>query len=164
MAGPQRDRTSKSEHPIAEAAIGHEPMRRPVAHVLLEAPDGPEGTRLWRELTERGYEVSWCPGPEGPPPAWCPLMSGHPCDLVEESDVVVSALGLRRTECREVLAHIGIVHPRAKVIVEASGSEMTRHATLLSRHVALRSPVAAGELAEAIEAVMSARPTPAAAT
>src|SRR5665213_35425 len=78
--------------------------------VLLEAPEGAEASVIWGLLEDSGYKVSWCPGPEGPPPSWCPLLSGHRCSLVESADVVVSALGFHDSSCRQVLKELGRLH------------------------------------------------------
>ena len=129
--------------------------RGPVAaggtRVLLEAPDGPEGAMLWRALNEHGYEVSWCPGPEGPPATWCPLMNDRPCDFVDCADVVVSALGFGSRTCREVLAKLGKVHPRARVIAEAPLPAAVQWGPVLDGYRVLITPVSERRLLDAIE-------------
>ncbi|GEM_PF-4254065 len=79
-------------------------------------------------------------------------MSGHPCDLVEGSDAVVSALGLDDAACREVLARLADLHPRTTVIVEARRSDAKKHAALVSRYTVVTSPANAEDLTTAVEA------------
>lgn len=119
--------------------------------VLIEAPDGPDGTRIWQVLRDGGYEVSWCPGPVGPPESWCPLMAGQPCDLVASADVIVSSLGFGHSTCREVLAKLRSLHPQARVVVEASPSAARKWSSLLVGYQVVRSPVTARSLLEAVE-------------
>lgn len=125
-------------------------VARPL-RVLVEVPDVPEGTVLWRELTGRGFDVSWCPGPEGPPASWCPLMGGRPCDLVDSADVVVWSLGFDSSICRDVLAKMRSLHPEARVIVEATEAEAAAWSSLLGGYVVVRPPVSAEALLDAIE-------------
>jgi len=84
--------------------------------VLLEAPEGAAAAELWRTLEEKGAHVVWCPGPEGPSPAWCPLMAGRRCSLVEAADVVVFALGCDGASCRLVRSELERLHPETPVI------------------------------------------------
>jgi hypothetical protein len=122
--------------------------------VLLEAPEGAEAGVLWGALEDSGYKVSWCPGPEGPPASWCPLLGGCRCELVESADVVVSALGFHDASCRQVLGELGRLHPEAAVIVEASPSEATRWAPLLRGHQVLPMPLASGPVVDAVDAAL----------
>jgi len=95
--------------------------------VLLEAPEGDEAAELWRILEDEGARVSWCPGPEGPPPAWCPLMAGRRCSLVESAAVVVFALGLETASCRLVRAELERLHPDTAVVTAASTFSLVHH-------------------------------------
>ncbi|HUI02400.1 MAG TPA: hypothetical protein VLZ77_02580 [Acidimicrobiales bacterium] len=121
--------------------------------MLLEAPEGAEAGRLWGILDGGGFRVSWCPGPEGPPAAWCPVMGGRRCALVEEADVVVSALGLSAGSCRQVLEGITRLHPDAGVIVEASPADAAACGALLEGCTVLPRPLPARALLEAAGAV-----------
>jgi hypothetical protein len=127
---------------------------RPV--VLLEAREGAEVGRLWGLLEAKGYAVSWCPGPTGPPAAWCPLLGGRRCGLVESAAVVVCGLGLSDPSCRLVLDEMAHLHADACVIVEASEVEVTEHADLLRGHTVLISP-SAGAVADAVDASCGSR-------
>jgi len=128
-------------------------MGRP--KVLLEAPEGVEGTALWGFLADSGYSVSWCPGPCGPPQSWCPLLSGHRCTLVESADVVVSALGFHDLSCRQVLEELGRLHPEVAVIVEIPPSEAVRWERLLEGHLVLPMPLSARALFDDVDAALS---------
>ncbi|HXQ62789.1 MAG TPA: hypothetical protein VN796_10685 [Acidimicrobiales bacterium] len=123
--------------------------------VLLEAPESVEAGVLWGLLEGSGYKVSWCPGPEGPPPSWCPLLGGHRCALVESSDVVVSALGFHHSSCRQVLAELARLHPEAAVIVETPRSEAVQWEPLLQGHLVLPVPHSERALIEDVEAALS---------
>ncbi len=123
--------------------------------VLLEAPEGAEASVIWGLLEDSGYKVSWCPGPEGPPSSWCPLLSGHRCSLVESADVVVSALGFHDSSCRQVLEELGRLHPEAAVIVETPPSEAVQWEPLLEGHLMLPLPLSARALLEDVEAALS---------
>jgi hypothetical protein len=123
--------------------------------VLLEEPEGAEASVIWGLLEDSGYKVSWCPGPEGPPPSWCPLLSGHRCSLVESADVVVSALGFHDSSCRQVLEELGRLHPEAAVIVQTPPSEAVQWEPLLEGHLMLPMPLSARALLEDVEAALS---------
>lgn len=123
--------------------------------VLLEEPEGAEASVIWGLLEDSGYKVSWCPGPEGPPPSWCPLLSGHRCSLVESADVVVSALGFHDSSCRQVLEELGRLHPEAAVIVQTPPSQAVQWEPLLEGHLMLPMPLSARALLEDVEAALS---------
>jgi len=148
------NRPENNDDSRVEGECGHRWSKtgsaRPL-QVLVEVPDVPEGTVLWRALTERGYDVSWCPGPEGPPASWCPLMGGRLCDLVDSADVVVSSLGFDSGCCRDVLANIRSLHPAARVIVEADATEAATWASLLDGYQVISRPVSTQALLNAIE-------------
>ena len=114
--------------------------------VLLEAPEGTEAGRIWGILEEGGFRVSWCPGPQGPPAAWCPVMGGRRCALIDSADVVVSALGLSDSSCRQVLEGIERLHPDASVIVAASPAEAGECSQLLHGCTVLPPPLPAQAL------------------
>jgi hypothetical protein len=130
----------------SEASASDRPKR-----VLLEVPDEAEAARLWQVLADKGYEVTWCPGPEGPPATWCPLLSDGPCDLIESADVVVSALGMSLPSCREVLAKLRSLHLEARVIVEAGTADATKWPSLLNGYQVLRHPISAEALHAAVD-------------
>jgi hypothetical protein len=137
--------------PRSEASLD----RRP--EVLVEVPDGPKACALLGLLESRDVKVTWCPGPEGPPPSWCPLQGGHRCTLVESADLVVSALGFHNAACRQVLGELGSLHPEAKVIVEVPWPAAIQWAPLIKSHKVLPKPFSERALFKAVEEAL-ARP------
>lgn len=119
--------------------------------VLLEAPEGCEAGALWGLLENAGCKVTWCPGPEGPPASFCPLLGAHRCALVESADVVVSALGFGHESCRQVLAELAQMYPEPVVIVAAPLGACLDWAPLLKGHRVVRSPISERALLEAVE-------------
>ena len=87
--------------------------------VLIEEPDIAEAFGCWCLLADNGYEVSWCPGPVGPPTRVCPLVATGHCGLVQHADVVVSSLGLHREASRMVVAALRRRHPETPLVVQA---------------------------------------------
>jgi DNA-binding response OmpR family regulator len=148
----QTDRLGTKPENDSDSSGNEHPTR-----VLLEVPDEAEAARLWQVLADRGYEVHWCPGPEGPPATWCPLLGAARCDLIESADVVVSALGLSLGSCREVLAKLRALHPEARVIVEAGPSEAARWPSLLNGYQVLQPPVSADALLAAVDLALHSR-------
>ncbi len=83
--------------PLERAVAGHGPgalsgtaLERP--RVLLEMPDAAEALACTQLLASEGYDVMWCPGPQGRPRRPCPLVGGGHCSLLDVAHVVVSAL------------------------------------------------------------------------
>jgi hypothetical protein len=121
------------------------------SRILLEMTDGAEAVAYWRLLKENGYEVEWCPGPEGPPAQRCPLVTSGRCELVERADVVVSALGLDKESCRKVVAARGRLHPETPVVTQASRSDFARWANLVEGDQPLPTPVCERALLRSLE-------------
>jgi len=125
--------------------------------VLLEAPEGADTGALWGLLADAGYRVSWCPGPSGAAPSWCPLLGGHRCALVESADVVLCALGFSDASCRQVLEGLRRLHPDTPVIVETPMSQAVRWESLLQGHPVLPMPPSSRAVIEDVEAALSRR-------
>jgi len=123
--------------------------------VLLEESDGAEAFAYWRLLSDAGYQVEWCPGPEGPLGGRCPLVSRGRCELVERADVVVSSLGIDEQPCRDVLDAIRRMHPETPVIVQASRREFTRWSDMFEGNSVLRTPVTGRALLDSVESVLT---------
>jgi hypothetical protein len=152
-SGPERAGT------VGAAPGGTAPGRAaPGPVVLLEAPEGAEAAELWRILEGGGARVSWCPGPDGPPAAWCPLMGGCRCSLVEAADVVVCALGLEQAPGRRVLQELGRLHPETAVVTEAPAPGAARWESVLEGHTVLASLLDGEALLEAVDAASGDRP------
>jgi hypothetical protein len=71
--------------------------------VLFESPDGAEAHAVWKLLRRHGYHMSWCPGPRGGFSSECALAATGHCPLVDEADVVVSALDMRDPQSEEIV-------------------------------------------------------------
>ena len=142
--------------PVSQGAAGTA-TAPPVAGrvVLLEAPEG-AAAEFWGILGDGGAQVSWCPGPEGPSPAWCPLMAGRRCSLVESADVVIFALGLETAPCRQVLAELERLHPETAVIVQASAPDAARWSPVLDGHTVLPAPLSRDTLLHEVAAAAAA--------
>ena len=125
---------------------------RPV--VLLEGPESADTGELWEALDAAGYRVTWCPGPAGPPPVWCPLLGGERCTLVESADAVVCGLGFEHQVCRQVLAGLERLHPDMPVIVPATAGGAGAGASPGTR---VTGPVAVPDVVETVAAALRLR-------
>jgi DNA-binding NtrC family response regulator len=125
--------------------------------VLIEEPDGAEAFAYWHLLTDKGYSVQWCPGPGGPTRGRCALVSTGQCQLVEEADVVVSALGIDHKSSRDVLGAIRRLHPETPVVIQASRREFSRWADLFDGESDLRIPVTGRALLDSVEGAVAHR-------
>jgi len=125
--------------------------------VLLEVPDGAEAVAYWRLLTENGYEVEWCPGPERVPSRRCPLVTSGQCELLERADVVVSALGLNEKSCRRVVEARDRLYPEKPVVTQASRSDFVRWESLVEGDQPLPTPVDGKALLQSVEDALPRR-------
>ncbi len=140
-------------HPRCRA-IGTE---HPRPHVLIEEPDVVKAHASWRVLEESGYEVSWCPGPEGLRPRRCPLVECGLCDLVLYADVVVTSLALDSKRSREVVYAHRYEHPETPFIIEAPAEALTLFAPVFEgRWGATRMPVTKRTLLDSVEFALAA--------
>jgi len=87
--------------------------------VLIESADGAEAHAAWRLLQRQGYGTMWCPGPRSAPMATCVLSQTGHCPLVEQADVVVSALDVRDPACARVVRELDAVAAGKPVVVVA---------------------------------------------
>lgn len=73
-------------------------------------------------LRRRGFEVRQCMGPIG---ASCPILSGLPCDLAEEADVLVyDAFVTGEPDGAQTLIEgMREIHPEVPIVLVASGME-----------------------------------------
>ncbi|HVC69656.1 MAG TPA: hypothetical protein VNC61_05255 [Acidimicrobiales bacterium] len=127
------------------------------SRVLLEVPDGAEALAYWRLLTNNGYDVEWCPGPEGPPALRCPLVTSGHCELIDRADVVVSALGLDQEPCRHVIESRSRLHPETPVVTQASREAFTRWAELVEGDQPLPTPVCGEALLGSVQDALADR-------
>jgi hypothetical protein len=88
---------------VDEAANWPRPSRdhKPRPQILLEVKDPAEADSYWRFLGRHGYDVSWCPGPTAS--SSCVLVEDGHCPLIEQADVVVTALKPDDSYARPVL-------------------------------------------------------------
>jgi hypothetical protein len=80
------------------------PADEPRTRVLLEVKDPAEADSYWRFLGRHGYDVSWCPGPTAT--STCVLVEEGHCPLVEQADVVLTALKPDDVHARPVLEQL----------------------------------------------------------
>ncbi len=73
-------------------------------------------------LRRRGFDVRQCMGPIG---ASCPILSGLPCDLAEDADVLVyDAFVTGEPEGAQALIEgMRDIHPEVPIVLVASGME-----------------------------------------
>jgi CheY-like chemotaxis protein len=73
-------------------------------------------------LRRLGYEVTECMGPIG---ASCPILSGHGCDMAEESDVLVYDAWVTGEPdgAQRLIEGLRELHPGVPIVLSASGIE-----------------------------------------
>ena len=141
-----------SPHLDREAG-GNDPRPR----VLVEIRDGAEAWGLWRVLERAGYAVSWCPGPDRASGTSCPLVTRGACPLVEDADVVLSALGPPIDSWRAVLEASRRHHPDTPVVVGSSALDAARLGALPMGSSQVRAPLRAGEVLRTVEDALALR-------
>lgn len=118
--------------------------------VLFESPDGAEAHATWKLLRRHGYRVTWCPGPRGGFSPECALSTTGHCDLVDEADVVVSALDLRDPASQEVVRGLNVAASRTPVVVVASRATAQRWADELPECTVLSGPLSSKVLRRSV--------------
>lgn len=131
--------------------------RRP-SRVLIEVDDGAEAFARLRVLEAAGYHVSWCPGPDGHRGRRCPLVSEGSCPLVDDADVVVTALGLHHAATRDVLAALARARPELPVVVEAPAPSAERWADAVGDRAVICAPTSSTELVAAVADALQEAP------
>ncbi|HXQ60700.1 MAG TPA: hypothetical protein VN796_00130 [Acidimicrobiales bacterium] len=147
-----RDLARSWEH--REGTPVAEPRR---TRVLIEDADGADAFSYWRLLTDNGYEAQWCPGPENHAGGRCPLVTSGRCELVEDADVVVSALGIDNEASRKIVGAIKAEYPETPLVVQGSRREFTRWADLVEGSHPLPTPVTARALLGTVEDALAHR-------
>jgi hypothetical protein len=120
--------------------------------VLLEVHDPAEADSYWRFLGRHGYDVSWCPGPTAT--SSCVLVEEGRCPLLDEADVVVTALKPDDPHARPVLEHLH--DPDCMKPILAVGNRK-RWTGLLGRFKVLDSVRVRRELLPALESAERSR-------
>lgn len=72
--------------------------RREPLRILIEHRSSVVLLDLREEFAEAGFEVTTCLGPGATTEGTCPLVVGEGCELAEQADVIVNALGRHRRE------------------------------------------------------------------
>jgi hypothetical protein len=118
--------------------------------VLFESPDGAEAHATWKLLQRDGYRVTWCPGPQGGFSSECALTTIGHCSLVDEADVVVSALDLRDPSSQEVVRGLNEAASHTPVVVVASRGAAPRWADELPDCTVLSGPLSSKVLRRSV--------------
>jgi DNA-binding NtrC family response regulator len=132
-----------------------------MTHVLVVHHDVDLSDQQVDGLRRRGYTVTQCLGPIG---ASCPILSGHPCDMAADADVLVydawatgepdGAVGL--------IAGLREIHPDVPVVLTANGIEPEwMELTGIHAVVPLVGQATGDRLADAIERALALAATPA---
>ncbi|MHB8342523.1 MAG: hypothetical protein ACYDB7_15335 [Mycobacteriales bacterium] len=126
------------------------PTRVGRARVLVEDRDGGQAAAAEWCLRRAGFEVATCPGPEELPGGHCRLVTEGSCALVAGADVVYSNLGVRRSDCRQVLAAQRSRYPTKRVVVEMSEPDMVAAGKALEGCIRLTMPATSRRLVAAV--------------
>jgi hypothetical protein len=108
-------------------------------------------------LRRRGYDARQCLGPIG---ASCPILSGLPCDLAEDADVLVyDAFVTGEPDGAQALIEgMRETHPDVPIVLVASGMEPSWMEAAGRHGVTPLVGLPTGErLAEAVEAALAGR-------
>lgn len=124
---------------------------RTAPRVLIEVPDGAEAFARVRLFRNRGYDVTWCPGPDGE--GTCPLVHDHHCPLVDWADVVVTCLGMEHESARDVLAAVEQARPDLPVVVETTRPLSEKWEDLLRGTAVVTMPTTSQQLLDTVERV-----------
>ena len=112
-------------------------------------------------LRRRGYDTRQCLGPIG---SSCPILSGLPCDLAEEADVLVydAFVTGEPDGAQGLIEGMREMHPDVPIVLVASGMEPAWMETAGQHGVTPLVGLPTGErLAEAVEAALAGRQGPA---
>lgn len=129
--------------------------------VLIEHHDSSIAVAVGNLLTEEGYEVSTCGGPDDHRDHQCPLATGSDCPRADEADVVFFGLDISDEIDREVLRAWRSRHEDIPVIVEMPKSRIPLYRDELEGCQALPRPMTRDTLLDAVErALAGTRPGP----
>jgi EmrB/QacA subfamily drug resistance transporter len=126
--------------------------------VLLETADAAEAWAVRRILGRAGYEVAWCPGPEGESERSCPLVTSGTCPLVDRADAVVSTLSVDHGRSREVLEALATRGSMLPVIVSCTPFQGRSWPSSLQGLRPLTVPVTPTKLLAALDAAVGRTP------
>lgn len=99
------------------------PLHRKGMRVLVEHSDPAVRDILARKLTDRGYEVLTCMGPnpqpcDGPLGPPCPLLRQERCPAVNQAEAVICGLDFRNDLNRLVARRHARYHPTRPLLIE----------------------------------------------
>lgn len=87
--------------------------------IVLENADGAERFIESRILTEAGYDVVGCAGPDELQDHHCPVVEGGDCPAMLQADAVVTSFRVERPEGAAIVRSVRQRYPGLPVIVEA---------------------------------------------
>ena len=119
--------------------------------VLIEHHDSTIGVAVGNLLTEEGYEVSTCGGPDDRRNHQCPLATGGDCPRADEADVVFFGLDITDEIDREVLRAWRARHGDIPVIVEMPKSRIPLYQDELEGCLTIAQPMTRETLLVAVE-------------
>ena len=128
---------------------GHE--SRP--HVVIENRDDVAAAAQAAALDAAGFRTSRCAGPDHEVRD-CPVLTGEPCDLIAEADVVLHDLDLDHPVDREVLARLQRDRPGLPIVVEAGTTVIRQDRRELLRCTVV-TPYSMEHLAAAVAEALS---------
>lgn len=120
--------------------------------VLVEDPDGAVRAACKRFLTQEGFDVAVCPGPE--PGTRCPEVTTGHCSLTDRADVVYSSLAWHDPAHQAVLRAHKEHRPGTPVVVEVCQPDVPRLGGLLDGCDVVRVPAGRSAMLAAITATL----------
>jgi DNA-binding response OmpR family regulator len=130
--------------------------------VLVEDPDPAVLAVAERHLTQRGFDVAVCEGPDRLMRRTCPFAVGDECELALGADIVYTDLSWHDEDSRRVLAALRS-RTAVPIVVERTQDDLRRFGDQLRGTVGVRCPVGLAEMTAAIEHAVAADPPAAAA-
>jgi hypothetical protein len=118
--------------------------------VLVECDNASVQDGVIRALSESGYTVAACGGPETRASHVCPLVTDGRCGLVEDADIVVHMLDMTETDNRLVLYAIRKRVPETPIVIEASLPGAAHDGDVVAGCEQIRYPVTRQALLDAV--------------
>ncbi|KAA0234876.1 MAG: hypothetical protein JJLCMIEE_01053 [Acidimicrobiales bacterium] len=103
-------------------------------------------------LEAAGYCVSVC---ESEDDERCPLVAEGYCAVVDDADLIISALGVARDRTQRILSEIDEKHPDKAVLVFANAGDHDSLHRLPERHTVVAPPHSRQELLDDVETVLA---------
>lgn len=125
------------------------------ARILLEDEDAASQWAFREVLTEAGFDVATCDGPNRLPNHRCPLIADGDCPLVSGADVIVNALHLTDEANRAVLGAVRTAQPDTPIIVETTRLRARHFQDLVAGCRLLLEPVGQQDLLTEVDAALA---------